>query len=81
MREARAEKETIHMKNEEISDKAATVAEQGANVAPEKPAKQRRLRHHVARPASGWDYFNGALALAIPNGASAVASLASFQFT
>jgi hypothetical protein len=38
---ARAEKGTIHMKNEETSDTAATVAEQGANVAPEKAASKK----------------------------------------
>jgi hypothetical protein len=36
MREARAEKATIHMKTEETSDKAAAVAEQGAH-GPEQP--------------------------------------------
>jgi Protein of unknown function (DUF3489) len=41
MREARAEKETIHMRNEETSNNAATVAEQGANVAPEQPASKK----------------------------------------
>jgi hypothetical protein len=41
MREARVEKETIHMKTEDTTDKAATAAEQGANVAPEKPASKK----------------------------------------
>lgn len=41
MREARAEKETIHMKTTETNDKAAAGAEQGANVASEKPASKK----------------------------------------
>ena len=48
-REARAEKETIQMKTEQTNDKAATVAEQGAHVAPEKPASKKLPMHD--RPA------------------------------
>jgi hypothetical protein len=50
MREARAEKETIHMKNEETPDKAATGAEQGANVASEKPASKKSATKKQSPP-------------------------------
>lgn len=48
MREASAEKETIHMKTEQATDTAATITEQGANVAPEKPASKKG----ASKPAS-----------------------------
>ena len=50
VREARAEKETIQMKTEETSDKAATVAEQGAHVAPEKPASKKGASRKKGAP-------------------------------
>jgi hypothetical protein len=49
-RETRAEKETIHMRNEETSDKAATVAERGANFAPEKPASKKGASKKTGAP-------------------------------
>src|SRR3984957_1156978 len=48
MREARAEKETIHMKNEETS--VATVAEQGANGGRQKPVSKKRASEKTSAP-------------------------------
>jgi hypothetical protein len=51
-REACAEKETIHMKTDETTDNAATVAGQGANVAPEKPASKKRATKKKGAPTA-----------------------------
>jgi hypothetical protein len=50
MREARAEKETIHVKTEQTTTTTANVAEQGANVAPEKPASKKSASKKKGAP-------------------------------
>jgi hypothetical protein len=50
MREARAEEETIPMRNQETTNNAATGAEQCAHVASQKPASKKGARKRMGMP-------------------------------